>query len=152
MDGGTAHSIQITTDNAHQLQLAWSWGLGPGSQQTTPLVHDGVMYIANPGEIVQALDGVTGELLWEYRRDTPTSGNASGGSPAGGRHRNIAIYQDKIYLNSTDAHIVAIDARIGTEVWDTDVGGGARVSVFQRVDHRGRQGDFRPDRVRPVSG
>ena len=119
---GWGHSPldQITTDNAHRLQLAWSWGLAAGSQQTTPLVHDGVMYVANPGEIVQALDAVTGELLWEYRRDAPDSG----ARPAGGRHRNIAIYQDMIYLNSTDAHIVAIDARTGAEVWDTDVGGG----------------------------
>ena len=123
---GWGHSPldQITTDNAHRLQLAWSWGLAAGSQQTTPLVHDGVMYVANPGEIVQALDAVTGELLWEYRRDAPASAGGSGARPAGGRHRNIAIYQDKIYLNSTDAHIVAIDARTGAEVWDTDVGGG----------------------------
>ena len=123
---GWGHSPldQITTDNAHRLQLAWSWGVAPGSQQTTPLVHDGVMYIANPGEIVQALDAVTGELLWEYRRDAQASAGGSGARPAGGRHRNIAIYQDKIYLNSTDAHIVAIDARTGVEVWDTDVGGG----------------------------
>ena len=122
---GWGHSPldQITTDNVHRLQLAWSWGLGEGSQQTTPLVHDGVMYIANPGAIVQALDGTSGELLWEYRRGTPAEGDEGSGAP-GGRHRNIAIYQDKIYINTTDAHIVAIDARTGTEVWDTDVGGG----------------------------
>ena len=124
LDGwGYSPLDQITTDNAHRLQLAWSWGVAAGSQQTTPLVHDGVMYLANPGEIVQALDAVTGELLWEYRRDAASAGG-SGARPAGGRHRNIAIYQDKIYLNSTDAHIVAIDARTGAEVWDTDVGGG----------------------------
>ena len=125
LDGwGYSPLDQITTDNAHRLQLAWSWGLAAGSQQTTPLVHDGAMYIANPGEIVQALDAATGELLWEYRRSAPASAGGSGARPAGGRHRNIAIYQDKIYLNSTDAHIVAIDARTGAEVWDTDVGGG----------------------------
>ena len=125
LDGwGYSPLDQITTDNAHRLQLAWSWGLAAGSQQTTPLVHDGVMYVANPGEIVQALDAVSGELLWEYRRDPPDSAGGAGARPAGSRHRNIAIYQDKIYLNSTDAHIVAIDARTGAEVWDTDVGGG----------------------------
>ena len=119
---GWGHSPldQITTDNVDQLQLAWSWGLAEGSQQTTPLVYDGVMYLANPGAIVQALDAASGELLWEYRRETPDGGDG----PAGGRHRNIAIYQDKIYLNTNDAHVVAIDARSGAEVWDTDVGGG----------------------------
>ncbi len=119
---GWGHSPldQITTDNVDRLQLAWSWGLAEGSQQTTPLVHDGVMYLANPGAIVQALDAASGELLWEYRREAP----AGDGPPAGGRHRNIAIYQDKIYLNTNDAHVVAIDARTGAQVWDTDVGGG----------------------------
>ena len=121
LDGwGYSPLDQITTDNVDRLQLAWSWGLAEGSQQTTPIVHDGVMYLANPGAIVQALDAATGELLWEYRRETP--GGEDG--PAGGRHRNIAIYQDRIYLNTNDAHVVAIDARTGAEVWDTDVGGG----------------------------
>lgn len=124
---GWGHSPlnQITTGNAHRLQLVWSWALGQGSQQTTPLVYDGVMYIANPGEIVQALDAATGELLWEYRRDAPPPGDSFGGPPPGRAHRNIAIYQDKIYLNTGDAHVVAIDARTGKMVWDTDVGGGA---------------------------
>ncbi len=126
LDGwGYSPLDQITTENAHRLQLAWSWALAEGSQQTTPLVHGGVMYIANPGEIVQALDGTTGDLLWEYRRETPAPGDSSGRPPPGRAHRNIAMYQDKIYLNSSDAHVVAIDARTGNEVWDTDVGGGA---------------------------
>ena len=57
LDGwGYSPLAEITTDNARQLRLVWSWGLGPGSQQTVPLVHDGVMYIANPGAIVHALD------------------------------------------------------------------------------------------------
>lgn len=122
-----AHSplTQITTDNASRLRLIWSWAMTAGSQQTTPLVYDGIMYLANPGEIVQALHASTGELLWEYRRDAPPPGASFGGPPPGRAHRNIAIYQDKIYLNTADAHIVAIDARTGTQVWDTDVGKGA---------------------------
>ena len=62
-----AHSplTQITTDNASRLRLIWSWAMTAGSQQTTPLVYDGIMYLANPGEIVQALHASTGELLWE---------------------------------------------------------------------------------------
>ena len=122
-----AHSplAQITTDNVSHLQLVWSWAMADGSQQTTPLVRDGVMYLANPGEIVQALDAATGELLWEYRRDAPAPDASFGGPPPGRAHRNIAIYEDKIYLNTVDAHVVAIDARTGHAVWDTDVGKGA---------------------------
>ena len=114
---------QITPDNAHELRLVWSWALTEGSQQTTPLVYSGVMYIANPGERVQALDAATGELLWDYRRRrTPAGGGAAGPN---WQHRNLAIWEDKIYLNTSDAHVVALDARTGDEVWDRDVGGGA---------------------------
>lgn len=116
---------EITSENADQLRLSWSWALAEGSQQTTPMVYKGVMYIANPGELVQALDATTGELLWEYRRQrTPTEDNPTGASPER-MHRNLSIYQDKIYLNTSDAHVVAIDARTGDEVWDSNIGGDA---------------------------
>ena len=120
---GQAHSPldEITTDNVGDLRLEWSWALRPGPQQTTPLVRDGVMFVANPGEIVHALDAVTGELIWEYERGAEAPGSSFGGPPAGRMTRNIAMWEDKIYLNTADAHIVAIDARTGEEVWDSDI-------------------------------
>ena len=124
---GQGHSPldEITTGNVDRLRLAWSWSLGPGSQQTTPLVYDGVLYIANPGEVVQALDGATGDFLWEYRREAAEPDQSFGGPPPGRAHRNIAIYADMVYLNTADAHVIALDARTGEAVWDADVGGGA---------------------------
>ena len=113
---------EITADNAGQLRLVWSWALAQGSQQTTPMVYDGVMYIANPGELVQALDAATGELIWEYRREREMADVGRASRP-GQKHRNLAIYQDKVYLNTTDGHIVAINAMTGDEVWDQNVGG-----------------------------
>ena len=79
---GQAHSPldQIDTGNVGDLRLVWSWALRPGPQQTTPLVHDGVLYIANPGEIVQALDAATGDLVWEYDRGAEAPGNSFGGA------------------------------------------------------------------------
>lgn len=115
---------EITAENADQLRLVWSWALHPGSQQTTPLVYDGIMYIANPGEIVQALEASTGELIWEYRRQRDVEAAVSRRAARPGQpHRNLAIYQNKIYLNTTDGHIVALDATTGDEIWDTNVGG-----------------------------
>ena len=63
--GGTRYSAldQITADNVGDLRLVWSWALRTGPQQTTPLVHDGVLYIANPGEIVHAINAATGVRL-----------------------------------------------------------------------------------------
>ena len=120
---GQAHSPldEITPENVGDLRLVWSWALRPGPQQTTPLVHDGVLFIANPGEVVQALDAATGDLIWEYDRGADAPGNSFGGPPAGRMTRNISMYDDKIYLNTADAHVVAIDARSGEEVWDSDI-------------------------------
>ena len=123
LDGwGYSPLDQITRENAGELRLVWSWALGDGAQQTTPVVHDGIMYIANPGAIVQALDAATGDLIWEYRRDNLAEHRNLGSVISGRVHRNIAIYQDKIILNTPDGWIVAVDARVGKEVWEADVG------------------------------
>ena len=106
---------QIDRDNVDRLRMVWSWAMETGSQQTTPIVHDGVMYLASPGNVVHALDAATGDLLWEYRREFPT------GRGRGRPNRNIAIYGDRIILNTADAHIVALDARTGDVAWETQV-------------------------------
>ena len=63
---------QIDRANVAELRMVWSRALGPGSrQQGTPLVHDGVMYMPNPRDVIQAIDAVTGDLIWEVRRDRP---------------------------------------------------------------------------------
>ncbi|MYK88503.1 MAG: PQQ-binding-like beta-propeller repeat protein, partial [Acidobacteria bacterium] len=62
---------RITRENVGNLRMVWSWAMEPGSQQTTPIIHEGVMYLASPGNIVQALDAATGDMLWEYRRQFP---------------------------------------------------------------------------------
>ena len=103
---------QITRDNVHQLALAWVWSMPAGTNQPTPLVHDGVMYLANPGNVIQALDAASGTLLWEYQRALPESLRT-------GLIRNLAIYEDTLFLASRDAYLVALDARTGDLVWET---------------------------------
>ena len=121
LDGwGYSPLDQINTDNVHQLQLVWAWQLGPGNSQPTPLVHDGVMYIPNPGNIVQAVDAVTGDRLWQYTRERRTRPDRPDAPPSRGS-RSIAIYGDKIYLNTSDAHIVALDVATGEVAWDHTV-------------------------------
>jgi alcohol dehydrogenase (cytochrome c) len=104
---------QIKRENVQRLQLAWSWAMEDGAQEATPLVHDGIMYLPNPHGVIQALDAATGDLIWEYRPAARTEGN--------GVQRNIAIYGDKIFGTTNDAHIVAVDARTGKLAWDTAV-------------------------------
>ena len=118
LDGwGYSPLDQITPANVGSLQLAWSWAVEPGTSQTTPIVHDGVMYLANPGNIVQALDARTGQLLWEYRRPMDERRRA------GAQTRSLAIIHDVVVLAAADAHLVGLDARTGAVRWDANVGG-----------------------------
>src|SRR5262249_7725060 len=62
---------QITADNVKDLQLKWIWAMNEGgANQPAPIVHNGVIFLNNPGNVLQALDGKTGELIWENRYGT----------------------------------------------------------------------------------
>ncbi len=115
---GQGHSPldQITTDNVGDLQLAWVWSMSDGSNQPTPLVHDGIMYLTNPGNIIQALDAGIGDVIWQYAREFPEN-LGLGGS----RLRNISIYQDNLFISTADAALVALDARSGEIVWEHQI-------------------------------
>ncbi|HLI84092.1 MAG TPA: PQQ-binding-like beta-propeller repeat protein [Bryobacteraceae bacterium] len=102
---------QITQANVKNLRVAWSWTLSPGSNEATPLVHDGVMFLHSPGDKLEALDAATGDLLWQYARILPPGVNAS-------NKRMIAIYGNKVYMGTSDIHVVALDVKTGRVVWD----------------------------------
>ena len=108
---------QIDVDSVHELQLVWSRAMNEGYQEVEPIVYDGVMFLANVEDIVQALDATTGDLLWEYRRPLPD--NIAGVTGTRYRYRNVSIYGDKIVLATNDAFLVALDARTGEVVWET---------------------------------
>ncbi len=116
LDGqGYSPLEQINTDTIGRLRLAWSLAMHEGSNQVTPLVHDGIMFLTHPGNIIQALDAANGDLIWEYRYPFPEAARTLGGPT-----RNIALYGDKLYLATYDAAIVALDARSGEMVWRTE--------------------------------
>ncbi len=105
---------QVNRRNVDKLQLVWALAMHDGSNQVTPLVHDGVMYLTHPGNIVQAVAADSGDVIWEFRYEFPPEARTLGGPV-----RNIAIYGDKLFLATYDAAIVAIDARTGEQVWRT---------------------------------
>ena len=113
LDGqGYSPLNQITRQNVQDLRMAWVWAMPDGASQVTPLVHDGVMFLANPENMIQALDAKTGNILWEYRR------SFAQGAPTR-QTRSIALYKDKIFVATSDAAIIAIDARNGKLIWET---------------------------------
>ena len=104
---------RVTRDNVDRLQLAWVLSIREGNHQTTPLVHDGVMFLASPGNVVQAIDAAAGEVIWQYRAPLPED------APQRAPTRTLALYGDKVFLATADAALVALDARTGAEAWRT---------------------------------
>jgi alcohol dehydrogenase (cytochrome c) len=110
---------QIDRRNVADLRLVWTRALGPGMQEGTPLVYDGVMYFPNPSDVIQALDAASGDLIWEYRRSLP--GDLAEYFPVPSINRNLAIYGDTIIDTSADDFVFALDARTGELRWETQI-------------------------------
>ncbi len=113
---------QIDTENVEDLQIAWVWAMHPGTNQHAPLVRDGIMYLSNPVNIIQALDARDGTLLWEYRRVFPDGRSNEGRQGVGSQLRTLAIWEDLLFVSTRDAHLVALDATNGTVRWETRLG------------------------------
>jgi alcohol dehydrogenase (cytochrome c) len=120
---------QVNTGNVNDLRMAWTRGLPTGTQQTIPLVYNGVMYIAAPTATVIAIDATNGDLIWEYKRksDPRTSPTRISSTST----KSLAIYQDMIYYTAADGYLVALDARNGSIRWEVlphDPDSGAKFS------------------------
>ena len=106
---------QIDTGNVADLRVAWSWALPSGPNESTPIVHDGVLFVHGYGDRVQALDAATGDFLWQYSRRLPRDASPS-------LKRGLSIYGDRLFVPTSDAHVVALDAKTGDVIWDQPVG------------------------------
>ena len=106
---------QVNRGNVRNLTLAWVWGMEDGRSQPAPLVRNDVMFIPNFGNVIQALDARDGALLWEYRR------LFADGQRGGGILRTLALWEDLLFVATTDAHMVALNARTGGVEWDVEI-------------------------------
>ena len=112
---------QVNKTNVKNLQLVWSRTMTPGLNEITPIVHDGVMYLGNPGDVIQAIDAATGDLFWEYTHPLPPREQF----PAihGQRKRSISLYGDKVIFATWNNFVVGLDARTGRRAWQSNRGG-----------------------------
>jgi alcohol dehydrogenase (cytochrome c) len=108
---------QVNRRNVNRLALVWSRPLAPGIQEATPLVYNGVMYLPNPNDVIQAIDAASGDLIWEYRRKLPE--DLGQYIPFPSINRNLAIYDKLIIDNGFDDYVYALDAATGKLVWET---------------------------------
>ncbi|MGV3593413.1 MAG: PQQ-dependent dehydrogenase, methanol/ethanol family [Gammaproteobacteria bacterium] len=106
---------QINDTNVQDLGLAWYMDYDTNqNQHGSPLYVDGVIYVSTSRNVVHAIGAKSGERLWTYTPIIIPNPNL------GLVNRGIAAYDGKIYMGMLDAHLVALDANTGQEVWNTD--------------------------------
>ena len=111
-DHGFSPLAQINRQSVADLRVKWAWSLPNGPNEGTPLEHDGVLFIESYNDKVQALNAVTGDLLWQYSHPLPSDARPM-------QKRNLAIYRDRLFVPTSDDHIVALDVKTGNPIWDT---------------------------------
>ena len=108
---------QINASNVNQLQLKWTLAMNDGgTNETTPLIHDGIMYLYSPGNTVQAINALTGEIIWQNNIGPASPTLNPGGDVA---ERSMALYGDKVIVPTMQGKIYALDARTGKIDWQT---------------------------------
>lgn len=108
----------INDSNIADLGLAWAFEIdSEAGMEATPLVVDGRMYVTAPWSVVYALDAASGAVLWKYdprvRRDTSIK------FCCGSINRGAAVWGGNVYAGTLDGRLLAIDARSGELVWET---------------------------------
>jgi len=109
---------EINKENVDELRLVWTRNLADGTSEGTPLAYGGVLYMPQAKDVIEAIDAVTGDLVWSYRRDLPDDVYGYVGFNAR-NNRNIAIYDRLIINTSDDNYAFALDATTGETVWET---------------------------------
>ncbi|HYM36300.1 MAG TPA: PQQ-binding-like beta-propeller repeat protein, partial [Steroidobacteraceae bacterium] len=117
----TRHSAlnQITRDNVKRLAPRWQYQF-PGNLdriEATPIVHDGIMFVTEPPGRVLALNAATGALHWDFLRRVPNDVQLCCATA----NRGVAMMDDKIFVGTLDAHLLAVAAVSGKLIWDTKV-------------------------------
>jgi len=105
----------INRQNVKKLQAAWLFQTGiPGQLEAAPIIADGVLYLTASYNHLFALDAVTGEPLWKYDHPLPEDLRIC----CGPTNRGVAIADDKVFMGTLDAYLVALDRKTGTVAWN----------------------------------
>jgi PQQ-dependent dehydrogenase (methanol/ethanol family) len=109
---------QINTMNVRHLHPAWIFQTEvKETQETSPIVVDGVMYVTTAFDHVYALDARTGAELWHYKQPL----GAITVYCCGPNNRGVAVYGNMVYLATLDSKLVALDAKTGKVAWQSDI-------------------------------
>ncbi|NNU79928.1 PQQ-binding-like beta-propeller repeat protein [Halovulum dunhuangense] len=112
----------VNRDTVGDLELAWSWALPElGRQESAPLYHDGILFVATNNNHVEALDAVTGDLIWRYMHERPEFSGGYHNNQAMRQKNSIALWGDKVIMTTVDAKLMALDAMTGQVAWEVQV-------------------------------
>ena len=110
---------QITAANVRELESKWVLQNQVfGAWQSNPIVVDGIMYVTQRPNDVMAVDPVTGRVFWVYRHTPAENARVC----CGANNRGVAVLDDKVFMGTLDARLVAIDAINGRPLWNVEVG------------------------------
>jgi PQQ-dependent dehydrogenase (methanol/ethanol family) len=110
---------QINTGNVGKMHVAWIFQTDvKESLETTPIVVNGVMYVTTSFSHVYALNAKTGEMYWHYKHKMGPITTFC----CGPNNRGVAIADDKVFLATLDAKLLALDAKTGSVLWEAQVG------------------------------
>ncbi|MBL8212819.1 MAG: PQQ-dependent dehydrogenase, methanol/ethanol family [Bryobacterales bacterium] len=115
---GNRHSTLrlINTSNVQQLAPRWMFNVtSPGLHEATPIVSDGVMFLAAVNEVI-AVDPRDGRQIWRYRRSR-TAGLV--GDTSSGINRGVSLDATRVYTVTDNAHVLALDRKTGKLLWDS---------------------------------
>ena len=109
---------QITSANVGKLKPAFVFQTAVlESMETAPIVVDGVMFLTTSFNHVYAIDAVTGEEYWHYKQKLGPIVTVC----CGNNHRGVAIEGGKLFMGTIDAKLVALDAKTGKLLWETQI-------------------------------
>ena len=113
---GNRYSLlkQITTRNVSALKLKWVFPIQYFGLETTPVAGDGAVYVTGPNQVF-ALDALTGAEIWHYSR--PQTPGMVGDAKLG-TNRGVSILGNKVFFETDNAHLLALDRADGHVIWD----------------------------------
>lgn len=110
---------QINKETVADLSPVWikQTGVTGGAFEVTAMVNDGRMYLTTANSHLIVVDPMTGDTLWRYDHDFENVDLC-----CGPHNRGVALYEDKVFWGTLDAHLIAFDAETGIQLWDAEVG------------------------------
>ena len=112
--GGNRYTALTQIDKTTVTRLAPHWMFtvpNAGSLQGTPVVVAGIMYVTAPNECY-ALDAGTGRQIWRFRRPRTQ------GTTQGYANRGAAVAGNRVFMETDDAHLIALNRWTGALLWD----------------------------------